>query len=270
LNAPLQLLPVTIPKPWGREIWFTGIEARGVCSVSDRTTTIPLPALLELAPDLRPLVLVKILEPRADEFGDLYFELHETKAETYVITHVDRTAWPGGVGQIRLGMHQGLRVRVGNDARFRAAYLAATRAYERARNAATAARMNQFIAHRSVRVGDVVHVPPLTPHGLLRGVRVVEAQTPVFERLLMSFGQDTPTQRHWDTERAVAVMNIEPPTEIPTDFSVVVSAGRVVVTTPSCQVTVEIETGRAVLLATGIRARDTSGTPPSQIRPRRR
>ena len=33
LNAPIPLQPIAIPKPWGQEIWYTGIEQRGVAEV---------------------------------------------------------------------------------------------------------------------------------------------------------------------------------------------------------------------------------------------
>ena len=33
LQAPMPLSPVFIPKPWGREIWYSGIEERGVSTV---------------------------------------------------------------------------------------------------------------------------------------------------------------------------------------------------------------------------------------------
>src|SRR5690625_8018045 len=59
--------------------------------------------------------------------------------------------------------------------------------------------MERFIAVRPVRVGDVVTVPPLTPHGLLHGVGVVEFQTGDYERQILSFSQKVLTQSQWDT-----------------------------------------------------------------------
>ncbi|MEM7365774.1 MAG: hypothetical protein AAF525_17280, partial [Pseudomonadota bacterium] len=55
------LSSVRIPKPWGEEIWFTGIEARGVSHVLDT----PLHWLLHVAGDLfdassQPPLLLKI------------------------------------------------------------------------------------------------------------------------------------------------------------------------------------------------------------------
>ena len=45
LTAPLRLDQVTVPKPWGAEIWYTGIESRGVCSIQNT----PLPWLIALS-----------------------------------------------------------------------------------------------------------------------------------------------------------------------------------------------------------------------------
>ena len=35
LQQPLRLVPVAVEKPWGRELWYTGIEARGTSGVTD-------------------------------------------------------------------------------------------------------------------------------------------------------------------------------------------------------------------------------------------
>jgi hypothetical protein len=108
-SAPFRLQPVHIPKPWGQEIWFTGIEARGVSQVISETGTTPLSWVIALDRQRilgshEQLNLLKILDPLPDEvFGDLYFELHEKKREVYIVTHIDRRAWPNGVGAIRYG-----------------------------------------------------------------------------------------------------------------------------------------------------------------------
>lgn len=139
-GLPLRLQPVHIAKPWGQEIWFTGIEARGQSAVSDGHYTCPLPWLLALAPDYwvagmeRRLNLLKILDPLpAPVFGDLYFELHEEKREVYVVTHVDERAWPGGVGGIRFGFNQQRRREFMSDAVFIQAYRDSVEAYESVR-----------------------------------------------------------------------------------------------------------------------------------------
>lgn len=140
LSKPLSLLPVCIPKPWGQEIWFTGVEARGVCSFGQGAGVIPIPWLLQTCGSLlygkaeSTLVLLKILDPLPEEvFGDLYVELHEKKQEVYVVTHIDENAWPNGIGSIRFGFNQQKRHEYADDASFRAAYLQAVRDYRAVR-----------------------------------------------------------------------------------------------------------------------------------------
>lgn len=140
LRGPWRLEPVHIAKPWGQEIWFTGIEKRGQSRVGDGRHSVPLPWLLALGADqlLMPGVtepaLLKILDPLPEEvFGDLYFELHEEKREVYVVTHVNRRAWPDGRGGIRFGFDQDVRRRYGSDEDFRQAFHQAVVRYERVR-----------------------------------------------------------------------------------------------------------------------------------------
>jgi hypothetical protein len=238
---PLQLEPAQVPKPWGREIWYSGIERRAVCAFSRGDARAPIPWLQAVAPadavgiPGQPLVLLKVLDPLPQPvLGELYFELHESKREVYVVTGIDRQAWPDGVGYIRYGFDPALLADYTSDDRFRADYLAAVQAYERQRRAldrlpekSVAAdsaqtdrermlreRMNRFTWMRPLRVGDVVTVPPLLPHALQHGVRVVEFQTPVYERKILSFGQKVVTQAHWDTREAVACMKLIPPAQI--------------------------------------------------------
>ncbi|MFT7306371.1 MAG: hypothetical protein ACI9P7_001636 [Candidatus Azotimanducaceae bacterium] len=137
LNKPWPLDSVRIPKPWGAEVWFTGIEERGVCSVRG----IPLPWLTDLLPQslvgsaagTAPLLL-KILDPLPDQnLGDLYFELHEKKIEVYIVTAVDEKVWPDGTGKIRYGFNQFLRASYPGDEAFKTAYLTAVNAYRQTR-----------------------------------------------------------------------------------------------------------------------------------------
>ncbi len=233
LSEPVKLLPVHIPKPWGQEIWYTGMEARGESQVATAEGALSLSAYLELDRARlladAPLLLLKVLDPDAGEVvGDLYFEVHEEKQEVYVVTHVDETAWPDGVGKIRFGMNQTRRAQSANDEAFRAEYLAAVKAYEAVRRdidervatpaadtlaaeATLRGEMEAFSAMRNLIVGDVVRVPTWTPHSLQHGVRVVEFQTPTYERYIVSFAQKVLTQDHWDTEHAVARMHLETP-----------------------------------------------------------
>ncbi|TNE77135.1 MAG: hypothetical protein EP334_07285 [Gammaproteobacteria bacterium] len=140
LDDALKLQPVAIAKPWGQEIWYTGIEQRGLSRVTDGESSVPLPWVLSALPQHlaagheRRINLLKILDPLPEEvFGDLYFELHEEKREVYVVTHVDEHAWPGGTGSIRFGFDQQLRATYSSDEAFKSDYLAAVRAYEQAR-----------------------------------------------------------------------------------------------------------------------------------------
>lgn len=141
LSQPLALKPVHIAKPWGQEIWYTGIEARGQSEVGDDAgCSIPLPWLLAALPryltgsDGQQLVLLKVLDPLPEPvFGDLYFEMHEEKREVYVVTHVDEQAWPDGRGGIRFGFDQERRREAGGDPEFKRQYLEAVQAYRAVR-----------------------------------------------------------------------------------------------------------------------------------------
>jgi hypothetical protein len=262
LDLPLLLEPIYIPKPWGQEIWYTGIEARGQAAVKCDRGSLPLPWVLEF---LRPqlglaatdnLILLKILDPLAEApYGDLYFELHEQKQEVYVVTHVDATAWPGGKGAIQLGFNPAARANYATTDDFKAGYLHSVREYEQTRRAIDdlldrkkqelgislsepvaftqvklwlkelsqhpdnkvlidreqelKQAMDRFIALHPLEVGDVVAVPRLVPHALQHGVRVVEFQTPVYERRILSFGQKVLTQNHWDTEVALQLVDMD-------------------------------------------------------------
>jgi hypothetical protein len=229
-TAPVRLLPVFIPKPWGQEIWFTGMEARGESRVrladgSDLLISDWLEADPVAASANEPVLLLKILDPLPEPVrGDLYFEVHAEKREVYIVTHVDPKAWPDGSGGIRFGMSQEKRLELG-DAGLRSAYLSAVQSYEKVRRAIDAGtqspflvmqelalrkRMETFTHLRPLTVGDVVHVGTWFPHALQHGVRVVEFQTATYERLIVSFAQKVLTQNHWDTEAAVARMSLEP------------------------------------------------------------
>lgn len=229
LDEPVRLMPVTVPKPWGHEQWLTGIEARGESGVVTNAGVLPLSQYLALAP--RRLaggaapVLLKLLDPRPEPLlGELYFEAHEKKHEVYVVSAVDCGAWPEGRGAIRYGMNQALRRRYGDDDAFRRDYLAAVKRYEAVRRALdggadpSAAQetehreaMEAFTGLRTLGVGDVVVVPTWLPHALLHGVRVIEFQTPSYERYILSFPQQVLTQDHWDTEAVVGRIRLDVP-----------------------------------------------------------
>jgi hypothetical protein len=75
--------------------------------------------------------------------------------------------------------------------------------------------MERFTELRSLQVGDVVVVPNWVPHSLQHGVRVVEFQTPTYERRIISFAQQVLTQDHWDSERAIMGMKLDAPADAP-------------------------------------------------------
>jgi hypothetical protein len=254
LGEPLALAPVAIPKPWGQELWFTGIERRGLSAVEGSTGRTPLPWALSIGLGMPTTpVLLKILDPWPDPiYGDLYLELHAVKEEVYVVTHLDADAWPQGVGAIRYGISSEIARGYDAAADLRGDFLEAVRAYEHARRRVDAAfeakraaagisphapvspalqrswhselppelqdgearlrkRMDQFTELHPLRVGDVLAIPPGAPHALQHGVRVVEFQTPVYERQIIAFSQKVLTQDHWDSASAIASMSLEGP-----------------------------------------------------------
>lgn len=218
VGAPLRLQPVTVDKPWGREIWYTGIETRGVASVCSDTGATPLPWALASAPrslcnGQQPL-LTKLLEPSGQPgSGDLYLELHQHKEEVYVVKTVDRRSWPDGVGAVLLGANQQLRADIGDDPDFRTRFHDAAASFETQSDAegdaSGRAALDCFTERRELRPGDVVVVPPLIPHSLQHGVTVLEFQTAWFERLIIAASQPVATQAHWDTRDAIEAASLE-------------------------------------------------------------
>ncbi len=141
LGGAIRLEPVSVPKPWGQEIWYTGVEERGVSSVSDGKFRTQLDWVMAIAPKRlaanqdKQINLLKILDPLPQEvYGDLYFELHERKQEVYVVTHIDKTAWPRGTGAIRFGFDQHKRSQYDCDHDFRNAYVATVDRYWKVRD----------------------------------------------------------------------------------------------------------------------------------------
>jgi len=232
-GQPVPLVPRPIPKPWGREVWYSAVEQRGVCDAGTEVAQVPLPWLMAALPGgayPQPLILLKILEPdNSAVTGDLYFELHRQKHEVYVVTHVDQKAWPDGIGYLRYGFSESKLAQYAGEAAFRAAYLAAVQAYETVRRhiddqlrgqtpdegilreeASLRAAMDEFTHLMPVTVDQVIYVPPWLPHALQHGVRTVEFQTPVYEREILSFAQRVLTQDHWDTATVVQQMQLLP------------------------------------------------------------
>ena len=256
-HAPVVLGAAEIPKPWGREIWFTGMEKRGVCSAAG----VPLPWLVAAGREaffgkgLTEIVLLKVLDPLpVPVWGDLYTEIHREKNEVYVCVGVDPAVARDGAGALRFGIApEAWRQAGGDPAAFKARYLAAVRAYEAVRRSIDARleshavshragigaasdanidarqlaawhdalpaalleeesarrdEMNAFTALHPLRPGDVARVPVGVPHALQAGVRVVEFQTATYERAIVSFAQKVLTQPQWDTEEALALLDV--------------------------------------------------------------
>ena len=228
-EQPVRLVPVSIAKPWGREIWYSAIEPRGESRVLLNGGGVALSHYLDAVGLPTPIVLLKVLDPDPEALrGDLYLEVHREKREVYVVTAVDQQAWPDGRGQIRFGMNQAMRARFADDEQFRAAYLRTVRDYETVRHridrrepvsrrqllgreARARAAMDAFTDIKSLAVGDVVVVPTWTPHALQHGVRVAEFQTPSYERYIISFTQKVLTQDGWDSEKAIVGLSLDPP-----------------------------------------------------------
>jgi len=230
MDQPLPLVPVEVPKAWGREYWYTGIERRGVSEAGRAGISVPLPWVLALAPKRlaggwrEDPPLLKVLDPLPEPArGELYFEQHRTKREAYVVDSVDPAAWPDGRGGVRLGLAPALRHRHG-DARLRQAFTALVARYERvrqqadgwraqhpaavpmhlrAREAAARRRVEAFTSVHRVAPGDAIRIPPGLPHALMHGTRVYEFQTPHFERDVVFHAQPVPGQQRWDTRAAM-------------------------------------------------------------------
>ena len=199
-TPPALLEPVTVPKPWGREVWYSGIEARGESHVRHQGERIPLSRLLVTQGRSEPVTLLKTLHP---ERGNLYVEVHERKHEVYIVDTVDAARWPEA-GQMLLGAsveRNGL-----DESAFREHLLAQARAAEAAGQVDGVAALMRAVP---LEVGDAVAIAPRVPHSLLHGVSVVEFQTPVFERKILAASQRVATQTGWDSAEAVDLIDLD-------------------------------------------------------------
>ncbi|GMG88679.1 hypothetical protein [Biformimicrobium ophioploci] len=161
LDGPMPLQPVYVEKPWGREVWFSGIEARGQSLVGTPGATVPLPWVLQALPQRcaagtpEKINLLKILDPLPEPvFGDLYFEMHEEKQEVYIVTHVAEEAWPDGTGAIRYGFCPQKRAAFDSFADFLAAYRSAVAAYEKCRR-----EIDAILDHKRAAAGIAADAP---------------------------------------------------------------------------------------------------------------
>ena len=195
-EGPSALRPVTIAKPWGCEVWYSGVEARGESGVCTTAGVEPLSRYLGERGRTKPVILLKALRPTT---GDLYLEVHETKSEVYVVEKID------GRGSMLLGPRPEVLARLG-DAAFRAAVRRAASQAEAGE--ATVEAVQSFMNPVALRPGDAVAIPLRVPHSLSRGVHVIEFQTPVFERKILAASQPVVTQQGWDIDAAVAAMDL--------------------------------------------------------------
>lgn len=232
----LSLEVLNIPKPWGHEGWYTGVEKRGVVKVADEYGKTELPYALSLfkkqllADSSETLILLKTLNPVADDvLGDLYYEMHEEKWEVYVVTEIDKTAWPSGTGIIKAGLHpnkiSAYQAKHGTKwSEFLLKdFKTAIAEYEKTRRQIDESKETissklivqeielrekaaDFVGDLSVKVGDIVSFPVFQMHSLRHGIKVIEFQTPHYERLIVMFAQKVLTQNHWDTEDALNKM----------------------------------------------------------------
>lgn len=195
-RKPLALVPATVEKPWGREIWHSGIEQRGESRVRIGEADMPLSRFLAEQGRSQPITLLKTLHPTA---GNLYIEVHATKSETYAVEHV---AADGGM---LLGVKQSQRRALGDEG-FRATLLAAAQAAEAGTGSLCA--VEALFNRVELQPGDTVTIPPRVPHSLRRGSTVVEFQTPTYERKILAASQPVVTQTSWDCAEAVATMDL--------------------------------------------------------------
>ena len=176
------------------------------------------------------LILIKILDPLSEEVkGDLYYEMHQEKNEVYVVTHIAPHC-----GQIKMGLSsEKIQQYKNNIDELKADFLKAIEEYEVIRRKIDdklsllpkeeipreleqqekdlRLKMDSFSGYLNLKVGDVIRVPTHLPHALQHGVRVVEFQTPTYERLIISFAQKVLTQSHWDTKKAFELMTLLEP-----------------------------------------------------------
>ena len=193
---PSALQPVTVAKPWGREVWYSGVESRGESGVCTSGGVEPLSLYLAEHGRTKPVILLKALQATA---GNLYLEVHESKSEVYVVDRID------GAGRMLLGPLPDVLSKFG-ETEFRAAVRRAAVKAEAGEAAIDA--VQSFMNPVDLRPGDAVTILPRVPHSLQKGVHVIEFQTPVFERRILAASQPVVTQQGWDIDAAVAAMDL--------------------------------------------------------------
>ena len=149
-SYPFKLVSIDIPKPWGKEVWFTGIEKRGISKVMPHgaTRNFRLSTLIKVfgqkfLENLSPSpILLKILAPHDDpNFGNLYYELHNEKQEVYIISKVS-PSWQNGVGRMKYGINSKKMSEFPSKDDFKNAFKDAVKNYEACRK-----KIDQFTDH---------------------------------------------------------------------------------------------------------------------------
>lgn len=257
------LKTVCIPKPWGFEEWYTGVEKRGIVEIRTAEGATELPYALALFRQAylknhpEQLILLKTLNPVAEEvLGDLYLEMHEQKWEVYIVIEIDHQAWPSGEGIIKAGLHaekvreyqkrhgeqwakpylqdfenqilayqkirrtidqqldkmrktQAIALNTPLSPEQTQTFLETIPREQQKEEKRLRDQLYRFVGDLKVSVGDIIAFPTHQMHSLQHGIRVIEFQTPHYERLIVMFGQKVLTQDHWDTTQALAVMKPE-------------------------------------------------------------
>jgi mannose-6-phosphate isomerase class I len=181
---PYLLKPIFIPKPWGQEIWFTGVEKRGVSCLApfySPQTSFPIPWFFSALPqtflgkkyETQNLVLVKILDPfPLPVFGDLYYELHTKKNEVYIVTKTAQQK-----AQIKIGLNpEKLKLYSQNIPSFKKDFLDKIQSYEKIRRQID----DLFDAHRAQEHLDL-HAP-VSPQTIMRWTEQLPQEIQMQER----------------------------------------------------------------------------------------
>ena len=232
-NLPFQLELINVPKPWGYETWYTGVEKRGVVKVLDEHGKTELPYSLNIFKNQilgdypEELILLKKLNPCSEDVvGDLYYEMHEKKWEVYIVTEIDEKAWPEGEAIIKAGLDQKkintYKKKHGNNwknylikdfKKITKDYEVLRKKIDNCKDISSSKLLSKeselrkkaadFVGNCYVKKGDIVSFPPFQIHSLQHGIKVIEFQTPHYERLIVMFGQKVVTQENWDSEEAL-------------------------------------------------------------------
>jgi hypothetical protein len=143
-----------------------------------------------------------------------------------VVTEIDQTAWPSGTGIIKAGLHpekikdyqeihgskwveillKNFRETIGEYEKIRRQIDDSTEDIPNElheQELKLRQKASNFVGDCQVKVGDIISFPVFQMHSLRHGIKVIEFQTPHYERLILMFAQKVLTQNHWDTDDAL-------------------------------------------------------------------